>query len=216
MDITNQSSKEGIRIVIELRKGADAANLENLLYKKTKLEDTFGVKVTFMVVDGRPETMGIVPIIRHHVNWCTRQRESIQRCSPRSWRRRRRQEGLIHACDVIDLIIEILRGSANVKMARACLTEGITDGIVFKSAQSQKDAQSLRFTERQADAILEMRLYKLIGLEIEALLKEHEKTLANIAEYNEILSNRAAMAKVIIRELEAYKKEIWQTAAHCH
>ena len=52
-----------------------------------------------------------------------------------------------------------------------------------------------------------MRLYKLIGLEIEALMKEHEKTLANIAEYNEILSNRAAMAKVIIRELEAYKKE---------
>ena len=117
------------------------------------------------------------------------------------------QEGLIHACDVIDLIIEILRGSANVKMARACLTEGITEGIAFKSAQSQKDAQSLRFTERQADAILEMRLYKLIGLEIEALMKEHEKTLANIAEYNEILSNRAAMAKVIIRELEAYKKE---------
>ena len=68
VDITNQSSKEGIRIVIELRKGADAANLENLLYKKTKLEDTFGVNM-LAVVDGRPETMGIVPIIRHHVNF---------------------------------------------------------------------------------------------------------------------------------------------------
>ena len=68
VDITNQSSKEGIRIVIELRKGADAANLENLLYKKTKLEDTFGVNM-LAVVDGRPETMGIVPIIRNHVNF---------------------------------------------------------------------------------------------------------------------------------------------------
>ena len=194
VDITNQSSKEGIRIVIELRKGADAANLENLLYKKTKLEDTFGVNM-LAVVDGRPETMGIVPIIRHHVNF---QYELAKRkyttLLARELEKKEVQEGLIHACDVIDLIIEILRGSANVKMARACLTEGITDGIAFKSAQSQKDAQSLRFTERQADAILEMRLYKLIGLEIEALMKEHEKTLANIAEYNEILSNRAPAA----------------------
>ena len=114
---------------------------------------------------------------------------------------------MIRACDVIDLIIEILRGSTNVKDAKACLTAGVTDGIRFKSAQSKKDASQLRFTERQADAILEMRLYKLIGLEIEALMKDHEKTLSNIAEYEEILSNRAAMAKVIIRELEGYKKE---------
>ena len=89
VDITNQSSKEGIRIVIELRKGADAANLENLLYKKTKLEDTFGVNM-LAVVDGRPETMGIVPIIRHHVNFQYElAKRSIQRCSQRSWRRRK-------------------------------------------------------------------------------------------------------------------------------
>ena len=207
VDISNQSSKDGIRIVLELRKNADTQNIINMLYKKTRLEDTFGVNM-LAVVDGRPETMGIVPIIRHHVNF---QYELAKRkyttLLARELEKKEVQEGLIHACDVIDLIIEILRGSANVKMARACLTEGITEGIAFKSAQSQKDAQSLRFTERQADAILEMRLYKLIGLEIEALMKEHEKTLANIAEYNEILSNRAAMAKVIIRELEAYKKE---------
>ena len=66
VDISNQSSKEGIRIVIELRKGADAQNLCNLLYKKTKLEDTFGVNM-LAVADGRPETLGLVPIIRHHV-----------------------------------------------------------------------------------------------------------------------------------------------------
>ena len=207
VDITNQSSKEGIRIVIELRRGADAENLKNLLYKKTKLEDTFGVNM-LAVVDGRPETMGIVPIIRHHVNFqyelATRKYKTLL---AKELDKKEIQEGLIHACDVIDLIIEILRGSKNVKDAKACLTQGVTDGIKFKSEQSKKDAAQLRFTERQADAILEMRLYRLIGLEIEALLRDHEKTLANIAEYEEILSNRGAMAKVIIRELEGYKKE---------
>ncbi len=207
VDITNQSSKEGIRIVIEMRRGADAENLKNLLYKKTKLEDTFGVNM-LAVADGRPETMGIVPIIRHHVDFqyelATRKYQTLL---AKELERREIQEGLIRACDVIDLIIEILRGSTNVKEARACLTAGITEGIRFKSAESKKEAAQLRFTERQADAILEMRLYKLIGLEIEALMKEHEKTLANIARYEEILNSRAVMAKVIIRELEGYKKE---------
>ena len=68
VDITNQSSKEGIRIVLELRKGADTQNLINLLYKKTKLEDTFGVNM-LAVAEGRPETLGLVPIIRHHVKF---------------------------------------------------------------------------------------------------------------------------------------------------
>lgn len=90
------------------------------------------------------------------------------------------QEGLIKATDVIDLIIEILRGSKNVKDARACLTDGITDNINFKSEQSKRDAAKLRFTERQTTAILEMRLQKLIGLELEALLKDHDETLKNI------------------------------------
>ena len=207
VDITNQSSKEGIRIVLELRKGADVENLKNLLYKKTKLEDTFGVNM-LAVADGRPETMGIVPVIRHHVNFqyelATRKYKTLL---AKELDKKEIQEGLIAACDVIDLIIEILRGSANVKEAKACLVSGVTDGIKFKSVQSKRDAAKLRFTERQADAILEMRLYKLIGLEIEALMRDHEKTLANIAQYEDILENRASMAKVIIRELQSWKKE---------
>lgn len=78
------------------------------------------------------------------------------------------QEGLIRACDVIDLIIEILRGSKNVKDAKSCLMEGKTEDIKFKSKESERSAKGLRFTERQASAILEMRLYKLIGLEIDS------------------------------------------------
>ena len=210
VDISNQSSKEGIRIVIELKKGANATQLCNLLYKKTRLEDTFGVNM-LAVAEGKPETMGLVPIIRHHVNFqyeiATRKYTTLLK---KELEKKEIQEGLIKACDVIDLIIEILRGSKNIKEAKACLVEGETGAIKFKSEASKKQASELHFTERQATAILEMRLYKLIGLEIEALLKDHDTTLKNIAEYEEILNNRSAMAKVIIKELDAFKKEYAQ------
>jgi len=205
-DITNQSSKEGIRIVLELKKGADIEALENLLYKKTKLEDTFGVNM-LAVADGRPETMGVVPIIRHHVKFqyeiATRKYQTLL---AKEQDKKEIQEGLIRACNVIDLIIEILRGSRNIKDAKACLTDGNTDHITFKNPSSKIMAQQLNFTNRQAQAILEMRLYKLIGLEIEALMKEHDETLENIAKYEDILEHRSSMAKVIIKELTAFKK----------
>ena len=205
-DITNQSSKEGIRIVLELKKGADIEALENLLYKKTKLEDTFGVKM-LAVADGRPETMGVVPIIRHHVKFqyeiATRKYQTLL---AKEQDKKEIQEGLIRACNVIDLIIEILRGSRSIKDAKACLTDGNTDHITFKNPSSKIMAQQLNFTDRQAQAILEMRLYKLIGLEIEALMKEHDETLENIAKYEDILEHRSSMAKVIIKELTAFKK----------
>ena len=205
-DITNQSSKEGIRIVLELKKGADIEALENLLYKKTKLEDTFGVNM-LAVADGRPETMGVVPIIRHHVKFqyeiATRKYQTLL---AKEQDKKEIQEGLIRACNVIDLIIEILRGSRSIKDAKACLTDGNTDHITFKNPSSKIMAQQLNFTDRQAQAILEMRLYKLIGLEIEALMKEHDETLENIAEYEDILEHRSSMAKVIIKELTAFKK----------
>lgn len=205
-DITNQSSKEGIRIVLELKKGADIEALENLLYKKTKLEDTFGVNM-LAVADGRPETMGVVPIIRHHVKFqyeiATRKYQTLL---AKEQDKKEIQEGLIRACNVIDLIIEILRGSRSIKDAKACLTDGNTDHITFKNPSSKIMAQQLNFTDRQAQAILEMRLYKLIGLEIEALMKEHDETLENIAKYEDILEHRSSMAKVIIKELTAFKK----------
>lgn len=206
VDITNQSSKEGIRIVLDLKKGADVEALTNLLYKKTKLEDTFGVNM-LAVADGRPETMGLVSIIRHHVKF---QYEIADRkyrtLLQKELDKKEIEEGLIRACNVIDLIIEILRGSRNIKDAKACLTEGNTDNITFKNPSSKIMAQQLNFTERQAQAILEMRLYKLIGLEIEALMKEHDETLLNIAKYEDILEHRSSMAKVIIKELTAFKK----------
>ena len=206
-DISNQSSKEGIRIVIDLKKGADVENFINLLYKKTKLEDTFGVNM-LCVCDGRPENLGLVPIIRHHVDFqyelATRKYTTLL---GKEREKKEIQEGLIKACDCIDLIIEILRGSKDRAMAEACLVEGQTSGIKFKTKTSEKAAKTLLFTKKQADAILDMRLYRLIGLEIQALREEYDKTMANIANYTDILENRESMTKVIIADLKQLKKE---------
>ena len=207
IDISNQSSKEGIRIVIELKKDTDVENFKNLLYKKTRLEDTFGVNM-IAIADGRPETMGLKDIIARNVAFqfeiATRKYTTLLN---KELERREIQEGLIRACNIIDLIIEILRGSKDRNMVKNCLTSGITDGIKFRSKSSSVMAQQLNFTERQANAILDMRLYKLIGLEIEALMKENAETNANIYKYEDILERRDSMAQVIIQELDALKKE---------
>ena len=207
VDISNQSSKEGIRIVLELKRDADVENLTNMLYKKTRLEDTFGVNM-LAVADGRPETLSLKQIIEHHVDFVfevtTRKYNTLL---DKEQEKREIQEGLIKACDVIDLIIEILRGSKNREQVKKCLVEGITEGIRFKSKASEKAAAKLKFSEKQATAILDMRLYKLIGLEIEALQAEYQETMKNIALYKDILDNYDSMSAVIIRELDAIKKE---------
>lgn len=206
LDISNQSSKEGIRIVIELRKDTDVENFKNMLYKKTRLEDTFGVNM-LAIADGRPETMGLKQIIQENVKFqyevATRKYKNLLE---KELERKEIQEGLIKACNVIDLIIEILRGSKDRTMAKACLVEGKTDGIKFKSRESKIMAEQLCFSEKQANAILDMRLYKLIGLEIEALINEHEDTMANIYRYEDILARRDSMAQVIINELDELKE----------
>ena len=207
IDISNQSSKEGIRIVIELKKDADPENFVNMLYKKTRLEDTFGVNM-LAISNGRPETMGLKEILRLNSEFQyeihTRKYTNLL---AKELDKKEIQEGLIKACNVIDLIIEILRGSKDRTMAKSCLVEGKTDGIRFKSKESKIMAAQLCFSEKQANAILEMRLYKLIGLEIEALIKEHEETMTNIYRYEDILENKSSMTEVILSELDAFKKE---------
>ncbi len=206
VDISNQSSKEGIRIVLELRRNTDVENLKNMLYKKTRLEDTFGVNM-LAVASGRPETLGLKAIIENFLDFqFDINTRKYQHLLVKEQEKREIQEGLIKACDVIDLIIEILRGSKNIKQAKNCLVNGITEGIKFKTKTSERNAKKLQFTENQATAILEMRLYKLIGLEIEALQKEHETTLKNIAKYEDILENHSSMSRVITKELQNFRK----------
>lgn len=206
-DISNESSKEGIRIVLELKKNADIEKIKNTLYKKTKLEDTFGVNM-LAIVDQKPETLGLKEIIRHHVDFqfdlATRKYTYLLQ---KDLEQKEIKEGLIKACNIIDLIIEILRGAPNLKVAKQCLIDGNTENISFKNPSSRLYASQLNFTEKQAQAILELRLYKLIGLEILALEKEYNELLKRIAEYEDILGNTASMAKVIKKDLQKIKKE---------
>lgn len=207
VDISNQSDKNGTRIVLELKKDADIEKIKNILYKKTKLEDTLGVNM-LAIVDGRPEILSLRDILKNYIEFqyeITTKKYNI--LLNKELEKKEIQEGLIKAVDVIDLIIAILRGSKNLAQAKKCLTSGDTTGITFKVKSLGKDAKKLSFTEKQAQAILDMRLYKLIGLEIEALLKDNETTLKNIAEYENILKNHKNMDKLFIKDLEKIKKE---------
>ncbi len=207
VDVSNESSKEGIRIVLELKKNADVDKLINMLYKKTKLEDTFGVNM-LAIVDGRPEVLSLKGIIENSVKFQYEiQTRKYNTLLKKELEQKEIKEGLIRACDMIDLIIEILRGSHSIKDARNCLVHGDTSKITFKHKESELYASNLNFTEKQAQAILDLRLYKLIGLEILALQKDYEGIVERIAGYEEILNNRKAMIKVIKKELLAIKKE---------
>ncbi len=210
IDISNQSSKEGIRIVLELKRDADVEKIKNILYKKTKLEDTFGVNM-LAIAKGRPETLSLQGILKNYLDF---QYENVTRkyqaLLDKELERKEIREGLIQACDVIDLIIAILRGAKNLKDAKACLMQGDVSRIQFKHPGFEEDAKRLAFTEKQATAILEMRFYKLIGLEILALQKEYKECLKKIAEYQKILKNRENMNQVIKEDLENIKKEFAQ------
>ena len=207
VDVSNESSKEGIRIVLELKKNADVDKLINMLYKKTKLEDTFGVNM-LAIVDGRPEVLSLKGIIENNVKFQYElQTRKYNTLLAKELEQKEIKEGLIRACDIIDLIIEILRGSNSIKDAKNCLVNGDTSKIHFKNKESELYASNLNFTEKQAQAILDLRLYKLIGLEILALQKDYEGIVERIAQYEEILNNRKAMIKVIKKELLAIQKE---------
>ena len=207
VDISNQSSKEGIRIEIELKKGADAERILAGLYKKTKLEDTFGVNM-LAIVDGRPETLDLKGIIENHTQFYYEvTRRKYKTLLSKLYEQREIKEGLIKACDMIDLIIEIIRGSKSQKEVKACLTKGDVGNINFKSSDSMIEATKLSFTDKQASAILDLKLYRLIGLEILMLKEEYEEILAKIEEYEDILNNEKSLKNVIRKELDKIKKE---------
>ena len=180
---------------------------KNILYKKTKLEDTFGVNM-LAIAKGRPETLSLRGILKNYLDFqYENTTRKYQAMLAKELERKEIREGLIKACDVIDLIIAILRGAKNLKDAKACLMNGDISNIKFRHPGFEEDARALRFTEKQASAILEMRLYKLIGLEILALQKEYKECLKRISRYEKILKNRANMNQVILEDLESIKKE---------
>ena len=189
VDISNQSDKNGTRIVFELRKDADIDRVKNMLYKKTKLEDSFGVNM-LAIAQGRPETLNLLSILQNFLDF---QYENATKkyniLLEKEIEKKEIQEGLIRACDCIDQIIAILRKSKNISLARERLMA------------------ELEFTQRQAQAILEMKLYKLIGLEVEALVKENRQTLKNIKNYTKLLQSQKSMDEVLIADLLEIKEK---------
>ena len=207
-DVRDESSKEGIRLVIEVKKDRDINNLLNGLYKKTAMEDTYSVNM-LAVKNKQPITFTLKKLMQEFLAFqeelYTKEYEHLL---AKALDRLEIVDGLIKATDVIDLIIEILRGSESVKQAKGCLTSGITEGIRFKSKKSEKEASTLDFTERQADAILAMPLSRLIGLELLKLHQEGDTLHENIAGYKNILGDISELHKIIIERLKNYKKKL--------
>lgn len=206
-DVRDESSKDGIRVVIEVKKDRDVNNLLNGLYKKTAMEDTYGINL-LAIKDQQPITFNLRTLIREFVQFqeelYTKEYEHLL------FKAKQRLEivgGLIKATDIIDLIIEILRGSSSIKQAKNCLITGDTTDINFKSASSRKVASQLDFTERQAEAILAMPLSKLVGLELLKLHEENNSLESNIQEYQKVLENTSELYKVIKARLKGYKKQ---------
>lgn len=206
-DVRDESSAD-VRIVIEVKKGRNIENLLNGLFQKTGLEDTYSVNM-LAVKDKQPVLFSLKSMLSEFLVF----EEGLYTKEythelDRAKKRIEIVEGLIKAVDVIDLIIETLRGSENVRQAKACLIEGKTEGINFKSEKSRKQAAKFNFTEAQADAILAMPLSRLIGLELMKLKEEDSELTEKIAECEKILSDKRELHKVMKAALKAAKKEL--------
>ena len=208
-DISNQSGEQGIRIVLELKNNADVERIKNILYKKTKLEDSFPVNM-LAIAKGRPETLSLKRILEEYLSFQEERLHSkFGKLLEKEEKKREIEEGLIHAVDVIDAIIALLRGAKSQKEAKIALMEGDSSVLQLKDRDLVflKDIEQFSFTEVQAQAILDMRLSKLIGLEILSLQKSHRETLKNIKNYKAILSSRAVLYRHLETELTEIRAE---------
>jgi DNA gyrase subunit A len=183
-DLRDESDKDGIRVVIELKKGENADVVLNRLYKFTQLQTSFGFNMV-AIVDGRPQTLSLQQIleefIKHRITVVTRRTKYLLK---KAEDRLHILEGLIKAVENIDEVIKTIKASKDTAAAKVNLCE------------------KFGFSEIQAQSILEMRLQKLTGLEIEKLKEEYENTLKDIEYYKSILGNRAIMMGVIDDELQ--------------
>ncbi len=205
-DIRDESSREGIRLVIEVRKGTDIDDFMNKLWLKSKLQDSEGVQF-LVLVDGAPKTITLDEYFRIYVAFQhelmgKRHAYLIEKNSARL----EIVEGLLKAHDEIDAVIEAIRGAKTLADAKACLTAGDTTKIEFRMKKNESIAKKFDFTDAQAQSILEMRLQKLIGLEQNKLMKEKTALEKEIANSQEILANPKRMQKELIKDAENVKK----------
>lgn len=207
VDIINQSSNEEIRIVFELKSNSDIERIKNILYKKTKLEDTLNVNM-LTVYEGKPKVMNLLDILDvFEVFQNQIYTRKFEKLLTQAMRKKEICEGLIIAIDLIDIIIAVLRGSKSIKQAKKCLLSGDTADIIFKDKSIEIEAKKLQFSEVQADAILAMQLSRLVGLQLNELKEEYSQLSIDIGRYSYVLQNNDAMRKEIIKYLQSIKKK---------
>ena len=206
-DVRDESSKEGIRIVIEVKRDRDAQNLLNGLYKKSGLEDTYSA--CFLAVkNNQPYQFGLKQLLKEFVEFQEEiYTKEFQYRLEKATRRQEIVSGLIKAVDVIDAIIEVLRGSDTVKQAKDCLMSGETSDIKFKTQKAKAQAMTFDFTEKQAEAILAMQLRKLVGLELKQLMDENDQLAKLIKECEKVLGSKRELHKVIRKQLLEFKEK---------
>lgn len=206
-DIRDESSKEGMRVVIEVKKGTNIENFKNKLFKLTKLEDTFSVNL-LALSKNKPVVFNLKEMLEEYIEFLKEiNNRKIDFVLDKDINRLEILNGLIKATDVIDLIIEIIRNSKDIATVKKCLVKGVTKGIKFKTKKSEKHAKKLLFTEKQANAILSMQLQRLVGLEIKKLEEEKNEKEKNIKYYKSLKKNKKKFNEFIKKDLERINNE---------
>ncbi|HWF66380.1 MAG TPA: DNA gyrase subunit A [Acidobacteriaceae bacterium] len=208
-DVRDESDREGMRIVIELKRGAEAQIVLNQLYKNTQMQDSFSM-IFLAVVNGQPRELSLPQAIRHFIEHRV---DVVRRRTAFLLKKAREREHILEgykiALDNLDRVIKIIRGSSSREDARENLHKfSLSKEIVIKlDKDTTAIAGEAGLSYRQIDAILELQLYRLTQLSIDELLNELAEVRARIAEYESILASEKKLRSVIIKELEAVKKE---------
>jgi DNA gyrase subunit A len=207
-DIRDESDRDGMRIVIELKRGAEPQIVLNQLFKHTSMQEGFSM-ILLAVVNGQPKELGLIQAIKHFIDHrvdVVRRRTSYLLNKARD--REHILEGYLTALDHLDNVIAIIRGSANRADAKENLVAyfGGKKIDINTTGRAPKLAADKPFTAKQADAILELQLHRLTKLSIDEIANELKQVREAIAEYESILASEAKLRKVIIKELEEVKK----------
>ena len=207
-DIRDESDRDGMRIVIELKRGAEPQIVLNQLYKHTSMQEGFSM-ILLAVVNQQPKEMGLIQAIKHFIDHrvdVVRRRTLYLLNKAKD--REHILEGYLTALDHLDNVIVIIRGSANRADARENLVAyfGGKKIDINTTGRAPKLDADKPFTSKQADAILELQLHRLTKLSIDEISNELKSVREAIAEYESILASEAKLRKVIIKELEEVKK----------
>ncbi|MGA2202964.1 MAG: DNA gyrase subunit A [Terriglobales bacterium] len=208
-DVRDESDRDGMRIVIELKRGAEPQIVLNQLFKHTSMQEGFSM-ILLAVVNGQPKEMGLIQAIRHFIDHrvdVVRRRTAYLLTKARD--REHILEGYLTALDDLDNVIAIIRGSANRADARENLVAyfGGKKIDINTTGRAPKLDPEKPFTAKQADAILELQLHRLTKLSIDEISNELKQVREAIAEFESILASETKLRKVIIKELEEVKKQ---------